>query len=54
MIITIITGGSGSTSIQEGLYKLCPDISLNLYQSLQWEEEESTRPRKSNNRKKET
>lgn len=30
MIITIITGGSGSTSIQEGLYKLCPDISLNL------------------------
>jgi len=30
MIISIITGGSGSTSIQEGLYKLCSDISLNL------------------------
>ena len=30
MIITIITGGSGSTSIQEGLYKLCPYINLNL------------------------
>ena len=30
MNITIVTGGSGSLNIQEGLYKLCPFITLNL------------------------
>ena len=30
MIITIITGGSGSTNIQTGLYKICPELSINL------------------------
>jgi hypothetical protein len=30
MIITIITGGSGSTNIQKGLYEICPKLSINL------------------------
>ena len=30
MIITIITGGSGSTNIQKGLNDICPKLSINL------------------------
>jgi len=30
MIITIISGGSGSTNIQKGLYEICPQLSINL------------------------
>ncbi len=30
MIITIVSGGSGSTNIQKGLYDICPKISINL------------------------
>ena len=30
MIITLVSGGSGSVNIQEGLYKINPDISLNI------------------------
>ena len=30
MIITIITGGSGSTNIQTGLYEISPKLSINL------------------------
>lgn len=30
MIITIITGGSGSTNIQKGLHEICPYLSVNL------------------------
>ena len=30
IVITIITGGSGSSNIQEGLLKFCPDVNLNL------------------------
>jgi 2-phospho-L-lactate transferase/gluconeogenesis factor (CofD/UPF0052 family) len=30
MIITIISGGSGSTNIQKGLHEICPNLSINL------------------------
>lgn len=30
MIITIISGGSGSINIQKGLYEICPTLSINL------------------------
>jgi 2-phospho-L-lactate transferase/gluconeogenesis factor (CofD/UPF0052 family)/choline kinase len=30
MIITIISGGSGSVNIQKGLYEICPGLSINL------------------------
>jgi len=30
MIITIITGGSGSTNIQKGLHEIVPNLSINL------------------------
>ena len=30
MLITIVTGGSGSTNIQKELYKICPALSVNL------------------------
>jgi choline kinase/2-phospho-L-lactate transferase/gluconeogenesis factor (CofD/UPF0052 family) len=30
MIITIISGGSGSVNIQKGLHEICPSLSINL------------------------
>lgn len=30
MIITLVCGGSGSENIQRGLYKICPNVQLNL------------------------
>jgi 2-phospho-L-lactate transferase/gluconeogenesis factor (CofD/UPF0052 family) len=30
MIITLVTGGSGSANIQKGLHEICPEISINL------------------------